>query len=174
MNYSKDRTYGRNIIRSGARKKYQIRLIVSWLICFAIGFLIGAIIVSGITHIFNCVKVERVEAAPMTVEVAAEEPEPETISLGEYKLTAYCPCEHCSDGWGNNTSTGAIATQGRTIAVDPKVIPYGTKIVIDGHEYVAEDCGGAIKGNRIDVYFDNHQEALEFGVQYKEIFVKGV
>lgn len=150
-------------------------MVITWTICFVIGFVIGAILVSGITHMVSCMKVEKVEAASVVVEepLIVEEPEPEVISLGEYKLTAYCPCEYCSEGWGNSTSTGAIATQGRTIAVDPKVIPYGTKIVIDGHTYIAEDCGGAIKGNRIDVYFDNHQEALEFGVQHKEIF-KGV
>jgi 3D (Asp-Asp-Asp) domain-containing protein len=52
------------------------------------------------------------------------------------------------------------------------VIPYRTEVIIDGHTYKAQDCGGAIKGNRIDVYFNNHQEALNFGVQYKEVFVK--
>lgn len=96
---------------------------------------------------------------------------PKRISLGEYKLTAYCPCEQCSGEWGNLTATGVRAEQGRTIAVDPKIIPYGSEIEIDGKVYVAEDCGGAIKGNRIDVYFDSHEEAWDFGIQYAEVFL---
>lgn len=98
--------------------------------------------------------------------------------LGEFTLTAYCPCSRCCGKWANGiTSTGTTATEGRTIAVDPAVIPYGSTVTIyfaDGtsHTYTAEDCGGAIKENRIDVFFDNHQTALQFGVQtayvYKE------
>ena len=45
------------------------------------------------------------------------------------------------------------------------------RIVIDGHTYVAEDTGSAIKGNRIDIYFDTHQEALNFGVQYADVYI---
>lgn len=93
------------------------------------------------------------------------------ISLGEFKLTAYCACLKCCGKTDGITATGTKATQGRTIAVDPKVIPYGSEVIINGHTYIAEDCGGAIKNNRIDVYFDSHQEALNFGVQYAEVFL---
>ena len=97
--------------------------------------------------------------------------------LGEFKLTAYCPCMKCCGKTDGITSTGTTATEGRTIAVDPRVIPYGSTVTLyyeDGtvHTYTAEDCGGAIKGNRLDIYFDDHQAALQFGVQsayvYKE------
>lgn len=92
--------------------------------------------------------------------------------LGEYTLTAYCGCRHCSGGWGSKTSTGTTCKAGKTIAVDPKVIPYGSTIRINGHDYTAEDCGGAIKGNRIDVYFDSHSDALEFGRQKAKVYLK--
>lgn len=92
--------------------------------------------------------------------------------LGEYVLTAYCGCRYCSGGWGNKTSTGTTCKAGRTIAIDPKVIPYGSTIMINGHQYTAEDCGGAIKGNRIDVYFDSHSDALEFGRQKAKVYCK--
>lgn len=98
--------------------------------------------------------------------------------LGEFRLTAYCPCAKCCGKWANGiTATGTTATEGRTIAVDPALIPYGATVTVyfaDGtsHTYTAEDCGGAIKENRIDVFFDDHQAAREFGVQtayvYKE------
>lgn len=92
-------------------------------------------------------------------------------SLGVFRLTAYCPCYKCSEGFGARTATGRTAQAGRTIAVDPRVIPYGSRVLINGHEYIAEDCGGAIKSNRIDIFFSNHSQARAFGVQYAEIFL---
>lgn len=93
-------------------------------------------------------------------------------SLGEYTLTAYCSCSYCSGGWGSKTAIGTTCKAGKTIAVDPKVIPYGTTVRINGKDYVAEDCGGGIKGNHIDIYFNSHQECLEFGRQKAEVFIK--
>ena len=93
-------------------------------------------------------------------------------SLGVFKITAYCPCSKCCGKWADGiTSTGVTATEGRTIAVDPSVIPYGSIIEINGNRYVAEDCGGAIKNNRIDLYFDSHEDALEWGVQNIEVYL---
>ena len=89
-----------------------------------------------------------------------------------YTITAYCPCYECSEGYGKNTSTGKVATEGRTVAVDPQKIPYGTKLEIEGVGVrVAEDCGGGIKGNKIDLYFDTHQEVLNFGRQTKQVTI---
>ena len=106
-------------------------------------------------------------------------------SLGEFKLTAYCSCEKCCGEWALNRpkdengkdivygSTGTILVAGTSIATDPSVIPYGSQVEINGHIYTAHDTGGAIQGNRIDVYFDSHQDALNFGVQYAEVFLIG-
>lgn len=85
------------------------------------------------------------------------------VYLGKYTLTAYCPCRSCSGGHGRNTASGKKATAGRTIAVDTRKIKLGTKISINGHTYTAEDVGGAIKGNKIDIYFASHKAALKFG-----------
>ena len=93
------------------------------------------------------------------------------VFLGSFKLTAYCGCYSCSGKWGNGTATGTIAKANHTIAVDPDVIPYGTEVYIDGKRYVAEDCGGAIVGNKIDVYHETHAEATEFGVKYADVFI---
>lgn len=83
--------------------------------------------------------------------------------IGEFKITFYWLSEN-----GRSTSTGAIATEGRTIAVDPSVIPYGTEVLIDGHVYIAEDCGGAVKGNVIDIFVED--ERME--MYYTDVYVK--
>lgn len=101
-----------------------------------------------------------------------EESVDNVIGLGNFKLTAYCACARCCGKSDGITATGTVATQGRTIAVDPSVIPYGTEVIINGNTYIAEDCGGAIKYNKIDIFFDSHQEALDFGVQYADVYIK--
>ena len=99
--------------------------------------------------------------------------EPAPVSLGTFKLTAYCPCEKCCGEWADGiTYTGTTATPGRTIAVDPNVIPLGSTVYINGQAYIAEDIGGAIKENRVDVFFATHEEALQFGVQYAEVAIE--
>ena len=96
----------------------------------------------------------------------------EKLSLGEYVVTAYCPCPACCGEWADGlTYMETVATEGRTIAVDPEVIPLGSIVEINGLEYVAEDIGGAIKGKRIDMFFSNHEDALKWGVQYHNIFL---
>ena len=93
------------------------------------------------------------------------------IFLGEFKITGYCGCVSCCGKNDCMTATGTHAIQGRTVAVDPSVIPYGSEIIIDGKHYIAEDCGGAINGNRIDIFFNNHTEALDYGVNYSEVIL---
>jgi len=112
------------------------------------------------------------------------ENEPALVSLGEFKLTAYCSCEKCCGKWALNRpvdesgnqivygSSGEVLVEGTSIAVDKDVIPYGAEVLVNGCTYKAQDCGGAIEGNHIDVYFASHEEALKFGVQYAEVFMK--
>lgn len=92
-------------------------------------------------------------------------------SLGVFRTTGYCPCRQCSEGYGRRTCTGAIATANHTIAVDPRVIPYGTKVMIGGTIYTAEDRGGAVKGNHIDIFFDTHAQTRQHGTRKVEVFL---
>ena len=93
------------------------------------------------------------------------------VSLGVFKTTGYCPCRRCSEGWGRTTSTGAVASSHHTIAVDPRVIPYGTQVMINGVVYTAEDKGGGVRGHHIDIFFDTHAETRQHGTQNAEVFL---
>ena len=109
---------------------------------------------------------------PTPIPTPTPTPEIELQSLGQFRLTAYCNCSKCCGKWaGGPTASGTMPKEGRTIAVDKRVIPLGTEVVINGHTYIAEDTGSAIKGNRIDMYYNSHSEALDYGVQYKEVYI---
>ena len=117
-----------------------------------------------------------IQSTPIVEDVvfAQQTPVSELASIGVCKLSAYCRENYphiCNNGDSSSTATGTIPTAGRTIAVDPKVIPYGSKVIINGQTYIAEDCGGGIKGNRVDILFNTHKEALNFGIQYAEVYV---
>ena len=73
---------------------------------------------------------------------------------------------------GGKTATGTVPKWG-TIAVDPKVIPYGTKVYIPqfNKTFIAEDCGGAIKGNKIDIYMNSKQECINWGRRSIDIYI---
>lgn len=90
----------------------------------------------------------------------------------EVSATAYCPCAKCCGPTAKGTtSTGIPATKG-VIAVDPRVIPLGTRVYVDGYGYaVAADVGSAIKQNKIDVCFDTHQEALAWGLKKTKVYI---
>lgn len=121
-------------------------------------------------------------AATPTVEVV-EPPqvstEPAEPAWAEYEATAYCSCEKCCGTWAENrpdgvvyTASGAVAQEGVTIAADWDVLPPGTVVYIDGlGERVVQDRGGAIKGNAVDVYFEDHDEALVFGRQTVRLYI---
>ncbi len=94
-------------------------------------------------------------------------------SLGQFVITAYCTCRVCCGVYsgGNRTASGTVPTSNRTIAVDTNVIPFRTKVVINGQVYVAEDRGGAIKGKRIDMFFMTHKEALRWGRRTMTVYL---
>ncbi len=121
------------------------------------------------------------EAGEALPEAAQEEEEAleadgEWVSLGDdWVITYYCPLSCCNDQWAWKTSTQEPMQLHHTIAVDPSVIPYYTHVRIGGldYEYVAEDCGGGIKGKRIDVLVDNCSIANKMGVDRNvEVWVK--
>lgn len=96
--------------------------------------------------------------------------------LGTFTATFYCTCELCCGKTPEHpaygiTKSGTKVEEGRTIAVDPKVIPLGSEVIVDGNKYIAEDTGRLIKGNRIDIYISEHSRALELGRVNKEVYL---
>lgn len=97
------------------------------------------------------------------------------------RATAYTS-DYASTGKGPGsagfgiTATGTVAKRNSSsyssVAVDPRVIPLGTRLYIEGYGYaVAEDTGGAIKGNRVDLYFNSNSEANNWGVKWVNVYV---
>lgn len=92
--------------------------------------------------------------------------------LGEFWITYYCPCSYCCGaGGGKVTASGTTPTVGRTVGVNPSLIPYGTKLKVGKvRGYVAEDTGGGIGWKHLDVFCANHQEALKAGVGWEKVW----
>lgn len=96
------------------------------------------------------------------------------------RATAYCLCKKCtgktpsSPGYGH-TASGFVIIPGqdmKVISVDPTVIPLGSQVYVEGYGYaIAADTGGAIKGNKIDVYKDTHALALQWGVKNVNVYI---
>ena len=144
-------------------KKRAGALLVLTAVTAAAGFTAGKAMASD----NDCIVKTAVKPYVETVTLSTKE------SLGEFVITAYCPCKKCCGEYADGiTASGTVATEGRTCAVDPEVIPLGMEIEIDGVKYIAEDTGGAIKGRRIDICFNDHRSAVQYGVKCKEVYVQ--
>lgn len=105
--------------------------------------------------------------AAATVGLGATE---EWIEVGQCTISHYCHCARCNGRAGQPTSSGTMPERFRTVAVDPKVIPMGSRIYIEGYGYrVAEDTG--VRGNWVDVFTDSHQHALDLGLKKRTVWI---
>lgn len=97
---------------------------------------------------------------------------PETVRM---RVTAYCPCKKCCgpNAKGITASGKPVTTNGGKFVAADRSVPFGTMISIPGYADGAPvpvlDRGGAIKGNRLDVFFPTHAEALRWGVKYLDV-----
>jgi len=95
----------------------------------------------------------------------------------QMRVTAYCPCSHCCGEWADGmTANGHVIEPGDCFAAADRRFAFGTEMVIEGYNggktIEVLDRGGAIKGDKLDVFFHTHQEALEWGVRYIDVKVK--
>ena len=93
--------------------------------------------------------------------------------VGTFKVTHYCACTICT--WGSGITASGKPVADGMIASDWKVLPKGTKVYIKRGdtvlEKIVEDTGGAIQGNRIDIYVPSHSQALQLGVYTTDLYV---
>lgn len=156
------------------KQKRWLKRNVLWFVLLAIilfsfgtGFVVGKLTTDKSEPAFAAYIVIESEPTP------SEESEWQTFTA-----TAYCPCKKCCGKWALNrpnglvyTASSAIAEEGVTVAADWSILPAGTLIEIDGlGERIVQDRGGVITGNKIDLFFNIHQDALDFGVQ--EVLVR--
>lgn len=108
------------------------------------------------------------KTAPATKEVAREK---RARLLGKFTVVAYGPRQR-SGKLRKHTASGTVPTVGRTVAVDPRVIPLESRIYIAGiGERVAEDVGGKIKGKKLDLFLPSRDHCLQFGVQIRDVYL---
>lgn len=120
--------------------------------------------------------VKQVQATPAAAKPAANAPDNFQDVL-QVRATAYAPGPHDNGQWGDKTYIGTTVRPG-IIAVDPNVIPLGSRVYLEypdgtGHYAVAEDTGGAIKGNRIDIAMSSVAKAYDFGIKNVKVYVVG-
>jgi len=120
----------------------------------------------------NAIQIEPYRTTEVTNELAVAEEEAqdqsESVHLwGVATITHYCNCAECCGQWaGGGTASGSTPQAGRTVAAD---LPFGTRLLIGGHEYVVEDRG--VSGCWVDIYCDSHSEALARGMYQTEVYI---
>ena len=87
--------------------------------------------------------------------------------LGTFTLTAYCNCAACNGSAGNPTASGVMPTSGHTVAMGG--VDFGTKLLINGTVYTVEDRGTPY--GHVDIFFDTHEEALDFGMGSADVYL---
>lgn len=182
-----------NYSRSTKRKQnlYFRRLVISWLICivlgFVLGFMVGALCFDESSEETKNFTSEVQETEQITQETPSLSSEPEQTSsepqkeyLGNYRVTAYCSCEKCCGEWANNRPDGIVkGAAGIELKAGISVaspLPFGTRVYIEGYgEYVVQDRTAAWVAEKyndkiVDIYFDNHEAACDFGLQYLDVY----
>ena len=190
MNYSESMSKRQQ--RRKARDQWFRRMfLVALLMGLAMGFVFGrcssivrdsapdaTIEQDQLTAVIPDVTLEPVET-PLVEEPA----EPEPVLLGSFRVTAYCSCEKCCGEWAKNRPDGIVyGASGEELVAGVSCaspLPFGTVVEIEGlGEYVVQDRTAAwvvekYGEQQIDIYFDNHEAACEFGLKYLNVYLKG-
>jgi 3D (Asp-Asp-Asp) domain-containing protein len=168
-------TYNDRLITRIHKLRRQIIVLWAILIALIIVMIYGLFLVLGnqaAIMVMQTDALDKLEEMRIEQEIIEAIPEPAKagpVSLGEFTITHYsASLEECGKTDGI-TATGAKAVAGRTIAVDPDIIPLGSQIIIDGITYTAEDVGGKVKGKRIDIFVDSRKEAIQRGKIQREV-----
>ena len=110
----------------------------------------------------------QIETYQTTAEAEPEEPAPAMHYYGNCRITFYDDGPCCCGIWaGGNTASGVRPTVNHTVANGS--LPFGTRVMIDGQEYVVEDRG--VGGDQFDIFVSSHQEALARGLYYTDVYI---
>lgn len=167
-------------------KNKLILFLLAFIATMQVGLVFRTERLIGTVEAFEPVVIEQV--IQPEVEVAPEpvpdpEPEVELESLGEFRITAYCACEICCGEWALNRPNGivygaaGVELEAGVSCASP--LPLGTVVEVEGlGEYVVQDrlatwVVDKYGENLIDIYFDDHEAAKEFGLQYHNVYLKG-
>jgi 3D (Asp-Asp-Asp) domain-containing protein len=144
------------------------KIVLTAIICVSV-FIIGAVYAKGGEKITS-------------LSVAVIKPNPTVEQSGEWqtvkmRVTAYCPCKKCCGEYSDGqTACGHKIISGDVFVAADKRYCFGTEMLIPGYNndepVKVLDRGGAIQGNRLDVFFGSHEEALEWGVKYLDVKVR--
>ena len=130
------------------------------------GLLVFGLVMFFVGIAYENMDMEHTTTVKTVKPVSTPAPTPDPVI---FKVTAYCPCEKCCGEWADGvTASGHKIQPGDKFVAAPKsLFEFGDMVSIDGYGTVPVlDRGGAIKRNRIDVFFPTHQKALEWGVRY--------
>lgn len=140
------------------------------MIAQAVASLLCAIMVAdgGATGVQAVIKPREPESVIEAVEVLEEEPEEPAMHLyGNCRITFYCHCAACNGRAGANCASGVQPTVNHTVATGS--LPFGTRLLIDGQEYVVEDRG--VGDFEIDIFVASHEVALQRGLYYTDVYI---
>lgn len=170
------------------------RLCAVLLVCFLLGVLVGAgfaILISSFTDhptetpgddggASACSELIPMQETDESLAPAIPSPEPQL--LGQFRVTAYCACEICCGEWAKNRPDGIVyGAYGVELVAGVScaaTLPRGTVIEVEGlGEYVVQDkivkwVVEKYGENQVDIYFDSHEAACEFGLQYLNVYLK--
>lgn len=184
MNYSESmskRQQRRKALNQRFRRMFTVALLMGILIGFVLGRISATAFEDKPTPAPEPTETAFVISTPEPVNLVQETPEP--VLLGTYRITAYCSCEKCCGEWAKNRPDGIVyGASGEELVAGVSCaspLPFGTVVEIEGlGEYVVQDRTAAwvvekYGEQQIDIYFDNHEAACEFGLKYLNVYLKG-
>lgn len=116
------------------------------------------------------IKEASAETRNSSTEVSYTELTGKETFLGEFTITGYCGCDACSSGH-NLTYSGTVPKANHTLSADLTVLPIGSKVWIDGIIYTVEDMGSSVNGQTVDIFYDNHEDALAKGTYASDVYL---
>lgn len=188
MNYSenlKRREERRKRLNQRFRRMFAVALLMGFIIGFVVGKLTANAEEIPVTDTAPEVMTTILPSVTLPPDPVIPEPEesaPEKVCLGEYRITAYCACEKCCGEWAKNRPGGiVVGAAGIELVAGVSCaspLPFGTVVEVEGlGTYIVQDRTASWVAEKydnkvIDIYFDSHEAACEFGLKFANVFVE--